>query len=752
MTKSSANTVQTSPNETASGSPRSQYRRDRIARQVLLGLLLIALTAVAYAPALKGGFIWDDDVHLTQNPCIVGPSGLKEIWTTRAARICPLVQTTFWVEHKIWGLNPLPYHVVNILMHAAGAVALWQVLRSLRIRGAWLGAALWALHPVQVETVAWITELKNTQSCFFYLLAILFFVKSETAQTGENARRSYSLYGLSFVCGALAMASKSSTVVLPVVLGLASWWINKRLEWRAAIKIAPFLLLSAAASLLSIWTQHLEGANEPEYARSTLERIIVAGKVVWFYLQKLAWPHPLVFIYPRWEINASQALSYFPTVAVVAVFLVCWWNRKDKLRPVFLAFTYFLIALFPVLGLLDHFFLRYSFVGDHFQYLASMGPLALAAAGIITAFDFLKKQRRFLEPAFCGALLLVLGVLTWRQCPIYFNAESLWRATLFRNPVCWMALNNIGVLLVEEHRPDEAIAYCERALQVRPDYAEAELSLGNVLLKTQRPDAAISHFNKALHLTFAEGKLGEAKTYYFMGNAFLEKGEPEKATENYQAVLQIQSEYAIDARNNLGEALLRLGRVEEAIDQYQQVVELKSHLPKTEQAKAAYNLANALSQKGRLDDAIRYYDRALQLDPNYADAHNNLARTLIKNRQFHEAIAHYQRAFELTPQSILAENNLAWQLATCPEPALRNGARAIELAEQANQLSSGKNPIILNTLAAAYAENGQFARAIEIAQDALRLVSSGADPGLLDFLRQAIALYQAGAPYHQTPP
>ena len=210
-----------SPTTTLLSSPE-QHVFSLPVRQLLLGLLLVGLTAIAYAPALRGGFIWDDDSHLTENPCIVGPLGLKDVWTTRAARICPLVQTTFWVEYAVWGLNPLPYHIVNVLVHGVCAVVLWRVLRSLRIRGAWLGATLWALHPVQVETVAWITELKNTQSCLFFLLAIFFFAKSEAPQKPTAAGETYWPYALSLLCGVLAMASKSSTVVLPVVLGLCS--------------------------------------------------------------------------------------------------------------------------------------------------------------------------------------------------------------------------------------------------------------------------------------------------------------------------------------------------------------------------------------------------------------------------------------------------------------------------------------------------------------------------------------------------
>ncbi len=213
-------------------------------RDWIWALVLLAAVFLAYTPVWRAGFIWDDDMHVTANPVIVGPLGLKEIWTTNHARICPLALTTFWFEHALWGLAPLPYHLVNVLVHGLGAVVLWRVLRQLQIPGAWFGAALWALHPVQVETVAWITELKNTQSCLFYLLSILFFVKwLRAGKTGGNWP-----YALTLLFAAMAMASKSSTVILPLVLCLCAWWVEGRWQWRRLIAIAPIFLMSVAAA------------------------------------------------------------------------------------------------------------------------------------------------------------------------------------------------------------------------------------------------------------------------------------------------------------------------------------------------------------------------------------------------------------------------------------------------------------------------------------------------------------------------
>jgi len=269
----------------------------------LKGALLVGLVVLVYLPVLEAGFIWDDDKHLTENPCIVGPLGFAGIWTTAEATYYPLVLTTFWIEHALWGFAPLPYHLVNVLVHAACAIVLWLVLARLLVPGAWLGAALWALHPVQVESVAWVTELKNTQSGLFFLLSILCFLKWRESRGSTS-------YVLALLCAIAAILSKSSTVMLPVVLGLCGWWQDRSLSRRAVAPLAPFFLISIAASAWTIWEQQFHsGAIGTDWAQTWPERLIIAGRDVWFYLGKLAWPHPLVFIYPRWRIDASHAAS-----------------------------------------------------------------------------------------------------------------------------------------------------------------------------------------------------------------------------------------------------------------------------------------------------------------------------------------------------------------------------------------------------------------------------------------------------------
>lgn len=672
-------------------------------REWLLALLLVAATLVAYLSVWRAGFIWDDDLHLTKNPVIVGHLGFKGIWLTSAATYYPLTLTTFWIEHALWGLNPAPYHVVNVLVHAAGAVLLWRVLGKLGVPGAWLGAALWALHPVQVESVAWITELKNTQSCLFYLMSILFFLKWRDVRGQAGGSSGRWQYALALVCAVLAILSKSSTVMLPVVLGLCLWWMDGRWRWRNLIPLVPFLLISAVASGWTILEQQFySGATGAEWAQTWTERIIIAGLNIWFYLWKLAWPHPLIFLYPQWEIDASRPLMYLPTLAAVIGLLILWRGRNARLRPFFFAAAYFVVSLFPVLGFFNVYFFRYSFVGDHFQYLASMGPLALAAAGIVTASGFFDRKRMYLGPAVSAALLLSLGALTWRQCAMYSNSESLWRGTISVNPDSWMAQNNLALVLLPTGRVDEAIAHLRKALEIDPDNVETHNNLGHALLQKGRVEESFSHLQKALEMA-----PNRAAVHYNLGNALLQTGRLDEAIAHLQKALEIDPTY-VSAHSDLGAALL---------------------------------------QKGRVNESFTHLQRALEIDPNHKAAHFNMANTLLQMGRVDDGVLHLQKALTIDPGDAEAQKNMAWVLATCPEARIRDGAKAVELAERANQLTERRDPIIGVTLAAAYAETGRFADAIRTAETALQLATDSGNAALAELVRAHTELYRSGHPF-----
>jgi len=553
--------------------------------------LLLLLVLLAYTPIWHAGFLWDDNVMLTANPCIVGPLGLKEIWTTNAADICPLTTTTLWFEHALWGLAPLQYHFVNILIHGACAAVLWRVLRRLRVQGAWLGASLWALHPVQVESVAWITEMKNTESGLFFLLSILFFVKYLTPISHDppnNARRAGWNYGFSVLFAALAMATKSSTVVLPVVLCLCAWWIERRWNWRNLARVMPMLLMSVAASALSIWTQTLQPGiqTDPQWVRPWPQRLATAGDAVWFYLGKLLWPDPLITVYPRWQIDVGQWESYSPVAAVILFFLLLWLMWRSALggsRACFFAFAYFIVALLPVLGLIDPFISRYSLVFDHFQYLASIGPLALAGAGLARAWDLLSNsnadtilslasKNRWLRPALCAGLLLVLGFVTWQRTWAYQSEEILWRDTVAKNPDCWLGHYNVGNACIQKGQIDDAIVQYQKSLEINPNYAEAHNNLGNALFRKGKLNASIAEYQKTLEIN---PNLAETRTN--LGHALLQKGQLDAAIEQYQEAVKSGPNYAL-AHANFGVALLQKGRVDQAITEFEEALRLNPNL------------------------------------------------------------------------------------------------------------------------------------------------------------------------------
>ena len=540
-------------------------------------LFLVAAIVVVYYRLWPAGFIWDDAEHLTQNPCIIGPLGFKDIWTSSRAVYYPLVLTTFWILHKFVQLNPLPYHLLNVSMHAASAVLLWQVLRQLRVRAAWLGAALWALHPVMVQSVAWITELKNTQSCFFYLLSILFFLKADDS-AAETQRRWR--FGLSLAFFVMAITSKPATVMLPVVLILCLWWRRGGLRSRDVAPIVPFVLISAAASGWTIWEQKFHsGALGAEWSQTWPERLVIAGRDVWFYAGKLFWPNPLIFIYPRWHVDATQPVNFLPLIAAVGGGLLLWLKRNGPLRPVFFAVAYFILSLFPVLSFFNVYFFRYSFVSDHFQYLAAMGPLALIGSGVAVAAASLEKRSSWIQAGAGAVLLLILATLTWAQTKNYADAEALYRATIEKNPSCSLAYNNLGAIAFQEHRLDEAQGYYEKALAVEPGIPESQYNIGNVLFAKNDFAQAIGAYEGAL------------------------RGQPDNIT----------------ARNNLAVSLIATGHIDQAIEQLNEALRLRPN-----DADTHYNLGHLFVQLGRPEEALPHLRAAIRLKPDYEKAKQDL--------------------------------------------------------------------------------------------------------------------------------
>src|SRR5437868_10314205 len=307
--------------------------------------------------------------------------------------------------------------------------------------------------------------MKNTQSAVFYLLAVSLFLQS------RDVKYQRVLYWLSVASFAAAITSKPSTVILPAVLALYLWWREGSFRWRNLRALVPFLFISLVASAWTVWEQkyhaHAIGA---EWLQSPLQRILISADAIWFYLLKLIWPYPLIFIYPRWNVNSSGWLAWIPLVALLVAATVLFVKRNAALRPVAFAFAYFVITLFPVLDFFDVYFFRYSFVLDHFLYLARLGPLALAGAGIVTAMEKIAIRRLPIQTAATLGILLILGALTFQQSAKYHDLITLYQATLAKNPKCWMAEYNLGLALKNQGQLDQAIAHYRRAIDIWPDY------------------------------------------------------------------------------------------------------------------------------------------------------------------------------------------------------------------------------------------------------------------------------------------
>jgi tetratricopeptide (TPR) repeat protein len=733
----------------------------------LFAVLLLALTLLAYQPAWNGKPIWDDDAHIPR-PELRSLEGLKRILTEPGAaqQYYPILFGTFWLEHKLWGDAYLGYHIVNILAHIACAFMLGAILSRLKIRGSWLAAGLFALHPIEVESVAWIAELKNTLSGCFYFGAALFYLRFD-----ETRRAKW--YVLALVSFLFGLASKTVIATLAAALLILLWWRRGKLSWkRDILPVLPFFAFGAVAGLYIAWMEHhLVGAHGAEFDLSLVQRCLLAGRIFWFYLAKLFWPADLAFIYPRWHLDPSQWWQYLFPIALL-VLVAGLFSRRQHWRGSWTALLYYLATLGPVLGFLNVYPFRYSFVADHFQYLAGIGPLTLVAAAATTAFDrFRPRPRLFLS----GCLFLALFALTWKQSWMYRDLETLWRTTLARNPAAWLAHNNFGTLLLQRGQTDEAFAHFQRALELYPNapeihnglgnrlwhlgrlrealgeleealrldpnYAEAHNNLGNMLLRLQRRDEAVSHFATALKLD-----PNYAAAHSNLGNALLELGRGEEAADHFRQALNLAPDF-LAAHYNLANYLLQHGQTREAIEHFQRAVTLDPG-----NAAARTNLGAALQLSGRWDEAQFQLEKAVELNPVSAEAHNNLGNVLTHLGRLSAALEHLLKAVELEPQNINALNNAAWLLATSSQKSLRDGPRAVELAQRADDLSHHTNPVVRATMAAALAENGLWSDAVRTAEQALDLANKAGNAALAEDIRIQLQSYRSAGSAIASPP
>lgn len=728
---------------------------------VWAAVVLIALTVVAYAPAFDAGYVWDDDAYVTENPHLEDGSGLFRIWFRLGSNTmyAPAVFTTFWIQHQLWGLDPLGYHAVNIAFHAACVLLLWRLLLHLRVAGAWLGAALFAVHPVMVESVAWVTELKNVQSGFFGLLALLAYFRSRPLEgPHERGTRAGRDYALSLILFALALLSKPVAVTLAPTILVLVWWKRGRVQSGDLAAVAPMMLMGLAAGLVAMHVEReFGGASGSAWQTPMLARILIAGRAVWFYAEKLVWPANLVSIYPRWEVDTSAWLQYVPPLAAGAVVFALWqWRGRIGRGPLAAALC-FGVLLSPLIGIFNVSYHLYSFVADHFQYHAAPALLALFASGFARCRSWnAGKVARVLDGA-AASLLLVLVAQTARHAATFHDEKTRCMRVIELNPGAWLAMNNLGVALSAEGKTEEALSWFDRALAIRPIYPEAHNNAGVALMRADDPAGAIERYRKALRLWpgYARARTNLAAALAEMGDrgsALREAeavvsadGDDLAARKNLARILAAEGRYqdaerhqreavrirASDAEghHDLGVTLIRLGRLDEAIAALRESLRLRPHDPAT-----LRDLATSLANKGDLAEAVRYYEEALRLRPDDAEAHNGLGLARAWAGQPAAAAKDFEAALRFAPEYAEAHNNLGSLLASQgrTEEAVARYQEAVRLRPEYAEAHAN--------LGAALASTGRLRAAVQRLTEAVRL-----EPGSAELReRLAVGLAQAG--------
>jgi len=593
------------------------------ARPWLWGWVLVALTVVSYAPALDAGFVFDDGMYVTGDGRMETLSGLGGIWTEVGGpdyrhqyylggiwtevggpdyrhQYYPLTSSAFWVQYQLWGDRAVGYHLVNVLLHALNAVLLWRLLLRLGLPAAGIAAAVFAVHPVHVQSVAWISELKNVLSTAFFLSSMLLLVR----YLGLAASRSsagWLTYGLGLALFVCALLSKTATCLLPVALVLVVWWKRGRLDRRSLLAVGPLVAVGAAFVLMTVYLEaHHGGARGEAFSQTWLERVLIAGRALWFYAGKLMWPAEQVFIYPRWTIDATVWWQYLYPLAALGVFAVLWGLRERVGRGPLAAVVFVAAAVVPI-SLVNVAFTRLSYVSDHWAYWASMGLIALVV-GVAAGHERLRAvvwSRRWAGVLASVLLLGVLSGLTWRRALVYESSMTLWSDTVERNPQAWAAHNNLGHALAEAGRWEPAIEHYREALRLYPASAKAHYNLANALERQGYLEEAIAHYRQALGID-----ADNATAHYNLANALRQAGDPEAAIRQYRLAVRNDPGFAM-AHCNLGAALLARGRHEEAAVHCREALRLEPGL-----LGAHHNLGLALAAQGRDAEAADHFRHA----------------------------------------------------------------------------------------------------------------------------------------------
>lgn len=730
-------------------------------RRLWLGVIAIVLiTLIAYLPAINGGFIWDDDDYVTNNDLLRSGAGLVQLWEPgQTHQYYPAVFTTFWVEYQLWELNPRGYHLVNVLLHIANALLLWRIVRLLGIPGAWMIGAVFALHPMHVESVAWITERKNMLSGFFYMLAALAYLRFDPMRdeeaAAESPSREWGFYALSLLLFVLALLAKSVTCSLPAALILVMILRRQRLALMRLLLLVPMFIIGLAAAMHTAYLERVSvGAAGANFDFSFMERCLIASKALLHYPFKLLIPDPLIFIYPRWTIDAGDWQSYWSIIVVLAVGIAALIAFFRGRRGPAIAVAFFAGTIFPALGFFDVWPMVYSFVADHFGYLASIGLIALVVAPLAKHIGKMRAGQ-----VLASAILLVFAGLVWMEGPKYANAEALWRRTIADNPEAWMAHNNLGVIFLRDHgRLGDAAELVRRgdpglAADLLEESPTAELDdvakglrgltrdhavqVVDAMERMRQPliDEAIEHFEASLDLNPGH--------YQAMGNlavAVHRIGRYEEALAYWQA-LMAHEDAVPDDRYRMGLTLEKMGRIDEAVAEYERILdELPEHLT------TRLRMGELLAQDERHDEAKVHFEFVVARYPANVRLQRYLGGRAEIEGEWAKAIGHYQTALDYAQDESEAVGlmvSLATIRAMCPDRRFRDAISAVRLGETLLRVTEGRDPIVLHILAAAFANMGRFDDAVRAAEQALALAREMEMTQLIEELESRLEAYRA---------
>jgi len=614
----------------------------------LQAMVIIVAASVIYWPVLHGDWLWDDAFDITHNPVTQSASGLWSIWMKPGTQVdyYPLKASVQWVQLHLWGNDTFGYHVTNLVLHIVSALWVWRLFHKLGLKLAWLGGLIFAIHPVQVESVAWIAELKNTLSMPFFLLSMCFYLDYDI----NGLRRDY-LLALGFFL--LAMLSKTTMAMFPVVILLYVWWKRGCVEWNDLKVASPFFLFSLVLGWVTlrcgVWYGqiHHVTSQAPELG-GVMSWLALTGSSLTFYFWKSVWPTQMLPIYPQWQIDPPSLAQLLPWPVLGGLLFWFWQQRVGWGRHALLGSGFFFIMLAPFVSVRVAGYMDFTWVMDHFLYVPILGLIGLAIAGLEELNWRAAPGLRFGGWAVVAAILILLAGKSRGYAEKFASQENLWSYCIVHNPESWMVQNNLGNALLQKGRLDEAMAQIQKALGINPNYPEGYCNLGIVLFQKGRMDEAIADYEKALRIypTYAEARNN-------LGNALLQKGQVDEAMAQFQKTLDINPDYA-DAHYNLANAFAQKGQMDEAIAHYEKALKIDPTY-----ADARNNLGNALLLKGRLDEAMVQYQKALGINPNYPEVHRNLGIVLFQKGALGLAIAQFQEALRLKPDYTNAQNDLA---------------------------------------------------------------------------------------------